>query len=219
MQIYPEIKSYFSPDVDLDTYIPEDTECFGFLLQLLIGPKNLDGEESFDVFICTPKWLQTHSAKQDIVFGYHHIIVFKYDLKCLIERIEKHCTSITGNNWYDVAQKLSVLGNWEFEDYKHTQGAASKVEKEKSLYTFFADFEGGTNISQILAVDSHEAKCAWSKKFSKEILAMTSDEIKRFIDQVNEERAILLEGLVNVWCFCPIFHSKTIFVHFVVTAS
>jgi hypothetical protein len=92
------------------------------------------------------------------------------------------------------------------------------VVNEKKLYTFFADFKGGTYVSQIQAVEPYVAKCAWAKKFSKEILAMSPSEVKEFTDQVDEERETLLEELVNVWCFCPAFRSETIFVHFVVTA-
>ena len=52
-----ELKRIHSPDADLDVYYPEDPENFSLFLQLMIGPEGEDSEESFDILICTPKWI------------------------------------------------------------------------------------------------------------------------------------------------------------------
>ena len=41
----------------------------------------------------------------------------KYDYDRLVKMVELYCDSCEGKNWRDVAQKLSRLGKWEFEDY------------------------------------------------------------------------------------------------------
>src|SRR5262245_44942424 len=70
--IYPELKHILSPDIDdLESYFPEDPESFGFSLQLLIGPKDQVGEESFEVMVCTPQWLSRHTPHDQIVIGRH----------------------------------------------------------------------------------------------------------------------------------------------------
>jgi hypothetical protein len=50
-----EIKKLHSPDVwNLESFQPEE-DCFGFLLQLIVGLKGVESEESFDTPVCTPK--------------------------------------------------------------------------------------------------------------------------------------------------------------------
>ena len=40
---------------ELESYLPDDPENFGFLLRAMVGPLDGGGEESFDVYVCTPK--------------------------------------------------------------------------------------------------------------------------------------------------------------------
>ena len=52
------LRGLHSPDIsDLRTYRPERPDEFGFLLQVFAGPEGQEGEESFGVVVCTPKWL------------------------------------------------------------------------------------------------------------------------------------------------------------------
>lgn len=113
-----ELKSLHSPDVrDLENFTPKISNNFSFLLQLMIGPQGKEGEESFDVEICTPMWLKTNYKSDDIVIGRHQIIIQKYDYDRLVQFINKYLTSCTGETWSDIVPKLSRLGRWEFEDY------------------------------------------------------------------------------------------------------
>jgi hypothetical protein len=117
--IYAELKSIISPDIiDLKSYFPEDPESFSFMLQLLIGPKNQDGAESFQVEVCTPQWLSQHFAEEEIIIGRHYLIVFEYNYERLINRINKYLQLCSGETWKDVAEKVGRLGLWEFEDYE-----------------------------------------------------------------------------------------------------
>jgi hypothetical protein len=103
---------------DLESYRPERPDEFGFLLEAMAGPDDDDrGEESFDIVVCTPKWLIARYGKKDIIVARHHIIVFEYNYVNLRGFIEQYCDACQGSTWGEVAEKLSRLGHWEFEDY------------------------------------------------------------------------------------------------------
>ena len=75
-----ELKRVHSPDIqNLESYMPENSETFGFLLQAMVGPEGEDGEESVDIEVCTPKWLEENYGQEDVVVGRHHLIVREYD--------------------------------------------------------------------------------------------------------------------------------------------
>jgi Immunity protein 8 len=75
-----ELKRLHSPDVDLESFSPEQPENFGFLVQAMVGPEGEDVEESFDFQICTPEWLRPRLAEQGTMFGRFLIIVAGYNL-------------------------------------------------------------------------------------------------------------------------------------------
>ncbi|MCS1350871.1 immunity 8 family protein [Mechercharimyces sp. CAU 1602] len=113
-----ELKGFYSTDVDdVLNFMPLNEEEFSFSLQLLVGPKGMDGEESFEVEVCTPKWILREYDRSEVVMGRHRLIMAKYDFERLMGFIEKYISSCTGDNWEEVAGKLSRLGRWEFEDY------------------------------------------------------------------------------------------------------
>jgi hypothetical protein len=108
-----------SPDVpDLTAYSPADPAKFSILVQAMIGPQGGDGEESFDVQVCTPRWLEADHNGGDIISGRHMLIVLKFDYDALKRYFEHAAASVTGADWDEVAQKLSRIGKWEFEDYQ-----------------------------------------------------------------------------------------------------
>ena len=49
------IRQFHSPDaLDLDHYVPNDPKDDAILLQVMVGPSDGPGGESFDVLVCTP---------------------------------------------------------------------------------------------------------------------------------------------------------------------
>lgn len=114
-----ELKRVHSPDIyNLKSYQPECSDSFCFLLQAMIGPAGEDGEESFDVEVCTPKWIESNLEINDVIIGVHYLIVREYSYKKLIHSIEKFLLSCSGPSWGEVAKKVSKLGFWEFEAHK-----------------------------------------------------------------------------------------------------
>lgn len=113
-----DLKRLHSPEIDnLFTFIPDEPESFSFLLQAFIGPKGEEGEESFDIEVCTPKWLSKNYRQEDIVIGRHLLIVFNYNYDRIFQKIKSYVESCSGDTWNEVAQKVGRIGKWEFEDY------------------------------------------------------------------------------------------------------
>jgi hypothetical protein len=113
------LKALHSPDIaNVESYQPEREDHFGFVLRAVVGPMAQPGEESFDITVCTPKWLTEQYGTSEIVLGLHKIIVFRYDYSALRRFIEKYLTRCSGNTWAEIAPKVSLLGQWEFENYR-----------------------------------------------------------------------------------------------------
>jgi hypothetical protein len=113
-----ELKELYSPDIDnLESYQPEDPEKFGFLLQAIVGPEGKEGEESFDIEVCTPKWIEEVYKIDEILIARHHFIVREYNYQKILSTIKGFLRGCSGENWEEVATKVSRLGKWEFEDY------------------------------------------------------------------------------------------------------
>ncbi|HEV2804293.1 MAG TPA: immunity 8 family protein [Chthoniobacterales bacterium] len=113
------IKGYHSPDVDhLESYLPADAELFSILLQIIVTPENLEGEESFDLLVCTPRYLQSKLASDGTpIFGTHMLIVGRYDFRAIRRVIEDYCDNLDEPNWEKLASKLARIARWEFQDY------------------------------------------------------------------------------------------------------
>lgn len=114
-----QLKGIITPGInDLSKYNPVDLENFGFLLQIIVGPKDQLGEESFDITVCTPKWLYQQYDTKEIIIGRHFLFMFRYDHDALIKKINSFLEQCNGDTWNEVALKVSRLGHWEFEDYQ-----------------------------------------------------------------------------------------------------
>lgn len=114
-----EIKDFYGTNIEypLDKFIPKIHDNFGFLLNVEVGLTGQEGADYFDIFICTPKWLISNMKKEDFVIGLHYLIVFEYNFESLKRKLnELFC--IEGNNWIEIATKLSYIGHWEFQNYK-----------------------------------------------------------------------------------------------------
>jgi len=111
-----QIRHLLTPDIDPTTFVPEDPERFMFLVQMLAGPSDGQGEESFQFTVCTPGWLQDQVNREGPMPGAHHVVVGTFDwpaLEVLFQRLVFQCA---GADWNEVATKLSRYGLYEFAD-------------------------------------------------------------------------------------------------------
>ncbi len=114
-----KIKGLYNLDNDelLTDYKPATIDNFRFLLRILVTQTDAHGEESFDVTVCTPKWLQEHCQKDDVLFMRHHVVVLEYDRDTLTKAIISKVEEIEADNWQKLGNRLARYAFWEFEDY------------------------------------------------------------------------------------------------------
>lgn len=114
-----KLKRLHSPDIhNLENYQPECAGSFCFLLQAMIGPEDEEGEESFDIEVCTPAWIEKNLGLDEVLVGQHYLIVRDYNYQKIVLSIEKFLQDCSGKNWNEVSRKVSRLGFWEFEGYE-----------------------------------------------------------------------------------------------------
>jgi hypothetical protein len=104
----------------LVNYRPENPECFGLWIDLNIGPDNEEGAHNYQVLVCTPDWLEVTLRYEwgRAHWGRHMLIVLDYDLDLIKERITSYVEGCTGKDFWEMAQKISRIAAWEFEDYQ-----------------------------------------------------------------------------------------------------
>ncbi|MFA5541086.1 MAG: Imm8 family immunity protein [Bacteroidales bacterium] len=113
-----EIKYLHSPDVyELSSFSSIKPDNFGFLIQVMVGIEGEGGEESFDIMLCTPKWIEENYKKERFILGLHYIIMFEYNYQLLYNKLQE-LFCIEGKDWEEIATKLSYIGHWEFQDYQ-----------------------------------------------------------------------------------------------------
>jgi len=113
-----KLKGISSPDVDLPTYWPEDEACFGFLIEMQVGPECKEGADLFQITVCTPDWIKAKCSARKAVWGRHMLIVFEFDLAEIESTISRYVENCTADDWPSLALKLSRIGGWEYEDYQ-----------------------------------------------------------------------------------------------------
>lgn len=112
------VRRLHSPDVDLDSYSPEDPAEVGVLVQVIVGPRDGLGEESFDVIVCTPQWLSRTVRLDGPVIGRHHLIVERWNLARIQAFLTKAVEAEHASNWEELGTRIGRLGRWEFDDYR-----------------------------------------------------------------------------------------------------
>lgn len=113
-----ELRRLHSPDVlDLVSWTPSEKD-FGVLIQLMVGPLCGQGEESFDVTVCTVAWLADRVMRARMLDLRHHVLVQAYDYHALESFFRKRVSNCSGASWPEVAAHVGRIGKWEFEDYR-----------------------------------------------------------------------------------------------------
>ncbi|SAL04281.1 immunity 8 family protein [Caballeronia ptereochthonis] len=104
--------------VAFEAYWPEDQECFGVWLTVLIGPDDSEGGHYYQILVCTPEWIKKEYLHMGAAWGRHMLIVSSFDSDRIKSEINQYLEGCTGKDFGEIAQKVARIGAWEFEDYQ-----------------------------------------------------------------------------------------------------
>ncbi len=111
------IRTIMSVDIpDLASWRPSDAD-FGLHVRLLVGPAGEEGEESFDLTVCTAGWLREEARGQKVMDLRHHLLVESFDWPAVEAYVTRRVSGCEGDTWQAVAECVGRIGHWEFEDY------------------------------------------------------------------------------------------------------
>ena len=121
MNIRAKVRAIYTSNMDeLEAHAPPDPERFTVSVRAMVGPAEGDGQESFDINVCTPKWLEEQIERETFVLGTHRLFVKAYDPPEIRKFITRTIERFSGGTWKEVAEKISRVAYWEFEGYKPT---------------------------------------------------------------------------------------------------
>jgi len=109
------VRSFHSPDADLDS-LPRGPVST-ILIQMMIGPAGAPGEESFDVVVCSADALARKASEVGPVIGRHYLIIESWDPELVLGFLRRSVEALDEPTWVALAEKISRIGRWEFEDY------------------------------------------------------------------------------------------------------
>ena len=87
------------------------------LVTVIDWPYNGEGEESFQVSFCTPRWWAENRAEKYVMYEPQWLIVAEYNYLKLIAWLNHFVEHCSGETWREVASQLSAISLWEFENY------------------------------------------------------------------------------------------------------
>jgi hypothetical protein len=108
------VRYLHSPDLELGTEAPPDPEDFEILVQVMAGPADGPGEESFDVVVCTPACLR-RAVRKGPVLGRHLLVVDRYDLDVIERFLVTAVEAARARSWPELGTLIGRIGKWEFE--------------------------------------------------------------------------------------------------------
>ncbi|MGI4850202.1 MAG: immunity 8 family protein [Janthinobacterium lividum] len=108
-----------SATINLDTYLPDDIECFELWVNLRVGVDSAEGADDYQLLICTPQWLQKNYAWKKALWGRNMLIVFEYDLEMIKSKIDRCLASFGDESVETLSREFAKFASWEFENYQH----------------------------------------------------------------------------------------------------
>jgi hypothetical protein len=118
-----ELRSLDSTEAQdgLASFTPGDPEAFLVSVAAHVGPADARGEELFYFNVCTAQWLAANPPPKGFDFLHSYVLVSRWDYDVLERAISDLCRRSEGEDWREIAVKLSRYGAWEFAGYRESE--------------------------------------------------------------------------------------------------
>lgn len=111
--IYIEIAGI---SAELEQFKPEDPSNFEIGLEVSVGIEGGgEGADTFQVSVCTPKWILENIKEDDPMIGHGMLIISSYSYDRMVDHIKSYVKMCAGNTIDDVMRRVGFLGEWEYE--------------------------------------------------------------------------------------------------------
>ena len=117
MTVRAELKELMCSNFDLRTYVPSEPDLFGFWIEVEIGVEGQSGADLFQLFVCSPRWLNREVREKGAMWEYARVVIPAYDYLDLRSFVAKTVGAVGGKDWQEVVAQLRLLARWEFEGY------------------------------------------------------------------------------------------------------
>lgn len=104
--MHAQLKNIDDPNYDWDNYRPKFLQNFSIWLSLSIGPSDAETAETFQLFVCTPIWLEEHVSQEHSRWGANTLVVDRFDKNKIENELEKVIRSISGGTWGELRAEL-----------------------------------------------------------------------------------------------------------------
>ena len=105
-------------EASLESFQPENPECFSCWLNASIGSDEGEGADDFQILVCNRAWLDRQQGSQVDATGQYVLLDGPFDAGLVTQRLEAHLDGCSGDTWVEVVAQISKIGVWEFEGYK-----------------------------------------------------------------------------------------------------
>lgn len=119
MAVQAELKGLDSTDIAdqvWEEWRPDDPDCFALSVTASVGAAGEEGADLFDFVVCTPSWVQTDRLQKGFAFS-RYLLITRWDPDLVERAIRDLCRRTRGEDWPEVARKLSRYSSWEFDEY------------------------------------------------------------------------------------------------------
>jgi hypothetical protein len=102
----------------LESFRPGDADVFALAVGASIGSSEGPGADLFYFHVCSPRWIEENPPPKGFEFMHSYLVLSRWDYATLLRALTDLCLHTEGEDWEQIAMKLSRYGAWEFEDYR-----------------------------------------------------------------------------------------------------
>jgi Immunity protein 8 len=84
----------------------------------MIGNDGGLGEESFNILVCSPSWLESEQLTKGFRWGHAMLVMRRWDPEVLERAVHDLVSHAERDSWQKIGEYLSRYAHWEFADYR-----------------------------------------------------------------------------------------------------